>query len=73
MTGGAEAIARMKAMPVRDALFSGTSIRGNGSVAHDMHVFTVKAPGEQRYPWDYLSRVRTVPALEAFGPAPAAC
>lgn len=73
VAGGAEAIARMKALPVDDTVFSGTVIRGNGSVAHDMQVFVVKAPGERRYAWDYLRRVQTVPALDAFGPAAPSC
>ncbi len=62
-----------KALPVSDGLFTGTVIRSTGSVAHDMHVFTVKAPGEQRYAWDYLRPERMIPAAEAFGPAQAAC
>ena len=70
---GAAAIARMKAAPVADMLFSGTVIRANGSVAHDMHVFAVKTPAEQRYPWDYLTRLRTVSAMDAFGPVDNAC
>ncbi len=70
---GAAAVARMKALPVSDGLFTGTVIRSTGSVAHDMHVFTVKAPGEQRYAWDYLRPERMIPAAEAFGPAQAAC
>jgi branched-chain amino acid transport system substrate-binding protein len=70
---GAAAVARMKALPVTDRLFTGTVIRATGSVAHDMHLFTVKAPGEQRYPWDYLRDERLIPAAEAFGPAQSAC
>ena len=70
---GTAAVARMKARPVTDGLFTGTVIRPTGSVMHDMHLFTVKTPAEQRYQWDYLRDDRMIPAAQAFGPAQAAC
>ena len=59
----------MKRLPAEDALFGRSDLRANGSVAHPMHLFSVKAPGESRGPWDYYTRLRTTDAAEAFGPA----
>ena len=63
---GAAAVARMKAMPAEDPLFARSTVRANGSVSHDMHLFQVKAPGESRGPWDYYRHRRTISAGEAF-------
>lgn len=65
---GAAAVAGMKRIPVRDPLFGRSILRANGSVAHDMHLFRVKAPAESRGGWDYLAALRTIPAAEAFRP-----
>ena len=70
---GAAVVARMKSLPAEDALFGRSTVRANGSVAHDMHLFQVKAPGESAGAWDYYRKLRTVPAAEAFGPPAAAC
>ena len=32
------------------------------------NLFRVKSPEESKYPWDYYSLVRTIPAEEAFSP-----
>ena len=61
----------MKRLPAGDALFGRSELRANGSVAHPMHLFRVKAPGESRGAWDYYTPLRTTPASEAF--AAAAC
>lgn len=64
---GAGLVAAMKRQPAEDALFGRSDVRANGSVAHPMHLFRVKAPAESRGAWDYYAPVRTVP--DAFGVA----
>ena len=73
-TSGAALVARMRALPAEDALFGRSTIRPNGAVAHPMHLFRVKAPGESRGPWDYYRPLRTIPAEQAFSsPAASGC
>ena len=33
---------------------------------YDLDLYQVKAPAEQRYPWDYYRSVRAIPADQAF-------
>ena len=66
---GAALVAAMKAGVAEDALFGRSDVRRDGSVAHPMHLFRVKAPGESRGAWDYCAPVRTVEAGDAFGVA----
>jgi branched-chain amino acid transport system substrate-binding protein len=61
----------MKAMrdtPIHDFFATDGQIRADGLMVHDMHLFQVKAPGESKYPWDYLRLVATVPGAKAFQP-----
>ena len=58
----------MRTLPIKDAVMNNASIRPDGRVIHDMYVYEVKAPAESKYPWDYLKKVGTVPAAEAFQP-----
>ena len=67
---GAATIAAMKRLPARDALFGESTLRADGGVSHPMYLFEVKAPGEQRAPWDYYRLLRTIPADDAFRRAP---
>ena len=67
---GAATIAAMKRLPAHDALFGDSTLRRDGGVSHPMHLFQVKAPGEQRGAWDYYRLIRTVSAEEAFRRAP---
>ncbi|CDK97632.1 Putative ABC transport protein, substrate-binding component [Magnetospirillum gryphiswaldense MSR-1 v2] len=60
--------ATMRKLPIKDAVMKNASIRPDGRVIHDMYVYEVKAPQESKYPWDYLKKVGTVPAAEAFQP-----
>jgi len=69
---GAALIAAMRRVPVRDALFVVSTIRANGSVAHPMHLFAVKAPAEAAGAWDVYRGLRTTPAEEAY-PVTAGC
>ena len=65
---GADAVARMKAMPTDDDCFGQGSIRADGRKIHPAYLFEVKKPEESKGPWDYYKLLRTTPADEAFRP-----
>ena len=65
---GAEAVARMKAMPTDDDAFGQGSIRADGRKLHTSYLFEVKKPDESRAPFDYYRLLQTTPAGEAFRP-----
>lgn len=65
---GRAVVAKMKELPTDDPLFGRGSIRSDGRKLHPMFLFRVKAPAEQRYPWDYYQYEATIPAGEAFRP-----
>ena len=65
---GAATVARMKAMPTDDDCFGPGSIRADGRKLHPAYLFRVKAPAENRGPWDYYDLVATIPADQAFRP-----
>ncbi|MBR9972181.1 ABC transporter substrate-binding protein [Magnetospirillum sulfuroxidans] len=60
--------ATMRQLPIKDPVMKNASIRPDGRVIHDMYVYEVKSPAESKYSWDYLKKVGTVPAAEAFQP-----
>ncbi|NOG70965.1 ABC transporter substrate-binding protein [Roseicella sp. DB1501] len=65
---GAEAVARMKAMPTDDDAFGPGSIRADGRKIHPSYLFQVKTPAESRGPWDLYTLGATTAAEEAFRP-----
>ena len=65
---GADAVARMKAMPTDDDCFGQGSIRADGRKIHPAYLFEVKRPEESRGPWDYYKTLGTTAADEAFRP-----
>jgi branched-chain amino acid transport system substrate-binding protein len=65
---GRAAVEQMKAMPTDDPIFGKGSVRRDGRVIHDMHLFQVKAPEQSKEPWDYYTHKRTIPADQAFRP-----
>ena len=65
---GADAVARMKAMPTDDDCFGQGTIRPDGRKLHPAYLFEVKKPEESRGPWDYYKLLQTTPAEEAFRP-----
>jgi branched-chain amino acid transport system substrate-binding protein len=65
---GAEAVARMKAMPTSDDAFGEGTIRPDGRKIHPAYLFEVKEPSESRGAWDYYKLVSTIPANEAWRP-----
>jgi branched-chain amino acid transport system substrate-binding protein len=66
---GADAVARMKAMPTDDDCFGEGRIREDGRKLHPAYLFEVKKPEESQGPWDYYKLLQTTPAEEAFRPA----
>jgi len=65
---GAKVVAEMKKLPTEDKLFGKGSIREDGRHIHPMYLVEVKKPSESKYPWDYLTVKKTIPANEAFRP-----
>ena len=65
---GAEAVARMKAMPTDDDAFGPGSMRQDGRKLHPAYLFEVKTPAESAKPWDYYKLLGTTPADRAFRP-----
>jgi branched-chain amino acid transport system substrate-binding protein len=65
---GAEAVARMKAMPCDDDCFGPGRIREDGRKLHPAYLFEVKKPEESRGPFDYYKLLQTTPGEEAFRP-----
>jgi branched-chain amino acid transport system substrate-binding protein len=65
---GAEAVARMKAMPTDDDCFGPGLIRADGRKIHPSYLFEAKAPSESHGPWDGLKLVATTAADQAFRP-----
>jgi branched-chain amino acid transport system substrate-binding protein len=58
----------MKANAPEDPLFTNQSVRKDGRVIHDMHLFQVKPPEDSKAPWDYYTPIAVVPAADAFRP-----
>ena len=67
-TDTAKVVVEMKATPVDDFFSHGGRIREDGRMVHDLYLLQVKAPAEQKYPWDYLKLIRVIPGDEAFRP-----
>jgi branched-chain amino acid transport system substrate-binding protein len=60
-------VAKMKEIPVDDFYTKG-SVREDGRVMRPYYLLQVKAPGESKYPFDYVKLLATVPAEEAARP-----
>jgi branched-chain amino acid transport system substrate-binding protein len=54
--------------PFEDFFARNARLLPNGRLIHDMLTARIKAPGEQRHPWDYYEVLGVVPAVEAFRP-----
>ncbi|RAU22486.1 ABC transporter permease [Paramagnetospirillum kuznetsovii] len=66
--------AKMREMPINDAVMRHPRIRPDGRVVHDMLLVKVKTPAESKGGWDFYSIQATIPAEEAFKPlAGSAC
>jgi branched-chain amino acid transport system substrate-binding protein len=58
----------MRERPFEDAFARNARLLPNGRLIHDMLTARIKAPAEQRHPWDYYEILGVVPAAEAFRP-----
>ena len=65
---GADAVARMKAMPTDDDCYGPGMIRADGRKIHPAYLLQAKAPGESSGPWDLCKIVATTPGDQAFRP-----
>jgi branched-chain amino acid transport system substrate-binding protein len=65
---GADAVARMKAMPTDDDAFGAGTIRADGRKLHPAYLLEVKAPAESRGPWDYYKLLQTSAPEDAWRP-----
>ncbi|WP_162500654.1 ABC transporter substrate-binding protein [Bradyrhizobium vignae] len=61
-------MAKMRALPVRDAFTDNGVLREDGRMVHSMYLFQVKKPEESKGPWDYNKLLAEVPADQAFRP-----
>ncbi len=61
-------MAKMKELPIDDALFGKGSIRPDGRAIHNMYLYQVKKPAESKGEWDIYKVLATIPADEAFRP-----
>jgi branched-chain amino acid transport system substrate-binding protein len=57
---------KFKSTKVNDMYAKNGTIRGDGSMIHDMYLMQVKAPNESKTPWDYFKIVATIPGDQAF-------
>jgi branched-chain amino acid transport system substrate-binding protein len=58
---------QMRRMPA-DFFGREGAIRPDGRVTYDMTLYKVKSPSESKYPWDYYTAVKTIPASKSFRP-----
>lgn len=65
---GDKTIEQMKKMPIHDKLFGTETVRQDGRAIHPMDVFRVKAPAESKGPYDYYTKIASIPADQAFRP-----
>ncbi|MBI3445125.1 MAG: ABC transporter substrate-binding protein [Magnetospirillum sp.] len=60
--------AKMRELPINDAVMRHAAIRPDGRVIHDMLLVKVKSPAESKGDWDFYTIQATIPAAEAFKP-----
>ena len=61
-------MAKMRETPINDFMSKNATLRADGRVVRDMHLFEVKKPEESKGPWDLYKLVATVPGKDAFRP-----
>ena len=67
-TDGLQVMAAMRAVPVNDFMTTGGTIRADGYLMRDMHLFEVKKPEESRSEWDLYRQIGNVSAEDAAFP-----
>jgi branched-chain amino acid transport system substrate-binding protein len=65
---GLTVAAKMREMPLQDALFKGARIREDGRVLLPLFLMRMKPAAEVREPNDYAAVVATVPPEQAYRP-----
>jgi branched-chain amino acid transport system substrate-binding protein len=63
---GEKVAARMREMPVSDAVVRNGKIREDGRLVHDMYLVEVRRPGESGDAWDLEKVLDTLPGDEVF-------
>ncbi len=61
-------MAKMREMPVNDVMTKNGTLRIDGRLVRDMHLFQVKSPAESKGKDDIYKLIATVPGNEAFRP-----
>ena len=59
-------MAKMRELPINDAMTKNGKLREDGRVIRDMYLFQVKTPAESKGPWDYYNLKGTVKGEDAF-------
>ncbi len=67
----AAVMAKMKSLPINDFMTRNGSIRNDGQVMRDFHIFRVKAPAESKGEWDLYVAAGMLPRDIAIRPADA--
>jgi branched-chain amino acid transport system substrate-binding protein len=66
-------MAYMKKTPLDSVPFGPSQVRGDGIVAHRLHLLLSKAPSERTAAWDYFKAVRTLQPNELLLPPEMKC
>jgi branched-chain amino acid transport system substrate-binding protein len=61
-------MAKMRETPINDFTTHNGKLRIDGRVMRDLYLFQVKTPAESKAPWDYFTKIATIPANDAFRP-----
>jgi branched-chain amino acid transport system substrate-binding protein len=59
-------LAEIRKTKINDMYAKNGTVRGDGSMIHDMYLMQVKTPAESKYPWDYYKVVQTISGEQAF-------
>ena len=59
-------MAQIRKTKINDMYAKNGTMRGDGSMIHDMFLMQVKTPAESKYPWDYYKVIQTIPGEQAF-------
>jgi branched-chain amino acid transport system substrate-binding protein len=60
--------AKMRELPVSDAVIRNGQIRDDGRLVHDMYLVEVRRPGETKDPWDLEKVQDTLAGNDVFRP-----
>ncbi|SFC28627.1 branched-chain amino acid transport system substrate-binding protein [Collimonas sp. OK412] len=63
---GDKVMEQLRKAKFNDMYTKNAYLRADGRVVHDMTLYQVKTPAESKYPWDYLTKIQTIPGEQAF-------